>query len=202
VSLFGFLVFVQEMVLLLVLSLLLRGVRDSDAEGVVGHGAQCSPSVTPPSDVTAVDGDEQLDDDMRFLFDVVARQNEGLVQNIDAADNGLIAVAVGIIAITLFTADKWFDLDPNCRFAGFFFLLESAVCIVLGYVTVRFVGAKAENVAQHTDFAIDFAESPAEATSSAISSFTQAAKIQVAVRRLKRTFMMLATFMAVVAAWS
>ncbi len=51
--------------------------------------------------------DQELDSDTRFLCDVVARDNEAVIQNIDALDNGLIAVAVGVIAAVLFLGDTW-----------------------------------------------------------------------------------------------
>jgi hypothetical protein len=197
-NLAAFLVFVQELALLMFL--VLRGVRRADSEADFVNGSESSAATTQLPRAKAIDGEEHVDDDTRFLFDVVARQNERLVQNIDALDNGLVAISVGIIAMTLFAGDKWFDLNPACRFASFFVLAESAVCTVLGHVTARFVGAEAEYVVYVSDFAVDFTESPGESTASAISSITRSAKINVVVRRLKRTFMMLATFLSVVAA--
>lgn len=141
-----------------------------------------------------------LSDDVRFLYDVVARQNEGIIQNIDTLDNGLIAIAVSVIAIALFAADKWFDLDPNLRFAGFFFLIESAVIALFGYLTTYFTRGGTVDAVLLGEFAVDFADSAVEATSLAISDITRSGKSNVVVRRYKRGFMILTTLLAVVAA--
>ena len=180
--------------------LVLCQARDTETEAVIVHGPASSTTPTPLPSVEATEGTGYLDDDIRFLFDVVARQNESIVQNIDALDNALIAVAVGAIAIALFAADKWPDLEPQLRFAGLFFLIESAVCTVLGYVTAQFVGVEDEGVIRLADFAADFAVSPLGSTSSAIWAITRSAKTHTMIRRFKRTSMMLATGLAIVAA--
>jgi|SRR5581483_1830747 len=46
-------------------------------------------------------GDGSVSADTQFLFDVVARRTESAVQNIDALDNGIVAIIVGIIAVAL-----------------------------------------------------------------------------------------------------
>jgi len=100
----------------------------------------------------------------------------------------------------VFAADKWLDLEPYLGFAGSFFLIESAVCAVLGYVKDQFVGVEAEDVVRLSDFAVDFAVSPVGSTSAAIWAITRSAKTGIMVRRFKRTSMMLATLLAGVAA--
>ncbi|HEV2738107.1 MAG TPA: hypothetical protein VGU66_05960 [Candidatus Elarobacter sp.] len=184
--------FAQEVALLSYF--VVRAARTADTDGDAGRlHAQVRGAYSQLDD-------ERLDDDTRFLFDVIARQNEGIVQNIDTLDNGLIAVAVGIIAVTLFAADKWFDLDPILRFAGFFFLIESAVIALLGYLAVSFVGPGTADVVRLRDFAVDFSESAAEATASAIAEATRSAELNVVARRSKRAFIILATILAIVAA--
>ena len=192
-SMFGLLVFAEELVFLAYC--FVRGSRDSPAEEYEPAGED-----TGSSSKYLDDDQERLDDNTRFLFDVVARQNEGIVQNIDALDNSLIAVVVGIMAVSLFAADKWFDLDPSFRFAGLFFLSESVVTALLGYSTIYFAkcGAREDTVLSH--FAVDFSESPLEATSTAIAGLTRSAKANIVARRYKQTFVILATILTIVAA--
>ena len=191
-STFGIVVFVQELVLL---AYCLVHCRHVDAAGDGSPRAEARGAKKSLHNV-----DQRVDDDTRFLFDVVARQNEGMIQNIDALDNGLIAVTVGIFAITLFTADKWYDLEPNFRFAALFFLGESAVVALGGYLTGYVVGRGESDVVRPGDFALDYADSAAKATSAAIADITRSGKTNVVVRRYKQTFVILATLLAGVAA--
>lgn len=191
-STFGVVVFVQELALL---AYCLIRYRYDDAAG------DGSPSAEVKSAEKRIDnGNERLDEDTRFLFDVVARQNEGMIQNIDALDNALIAVTVGIFAIALFTADKWYDLEPNFRFAGLFFLGESAVVALGGYLTVYVVARGEPDLVRLWNFAMDYADSAVKATSAAIADITRCGKTNVVVRRYKRTFVLPATLLAGIAA--
>ncbi|MDQ6941062.1 MAG: hypothetical protein M3169_00920 [Candidatus Eremiobacteraeota bacterium] len=144
--------------------------------------------------------EDDLDDDTRFLFDVVARRNESIIQRIDALDNGLIAVAVAVVVVTLFVADKWFEFDPDFRFACIFFLIESAICALFGYLTTQLIGGGAEDVVRLDDFTVDFSEARAKATFLAISNITRSGKTNVKVRRYKRAFITIATLLVIVAA--
>jgi hypothetical protein len=194
-STFGALVFVQELALLAYFAV--RAIRDAN---VAAHDGALEIEVASAQDRPDDDDDGRLSDDVRFLFDVVARQNEGIIQNIDALDNGLIAVAVGVIAIALFASDKWFDLDPNLRFAGFFFLSESAVVALFGYLTTYFMRDGTIDAVLLGEFVVDFSDSPVETTSLAISDISRSGKSNVVARRYKRAFMILTTLLAVVAA--
>jgi hypothetical protein len=192
-STFGFIVFVQELALLAYC--FLRSDRSAGAE-----------EYKPPQDRARTaensvdDKGETLDADTRFLFEVVARQNEAIVHNIDALDGALIAVVVGTIAIALFAADKWFDLNPNLRFAAFCFLSESAVAALLGYSAISFTKEETIDDAAFRFFVIDFAKSPLGATSSAIAGLTHSAKANMVARRYKQTFIIIATVLALIAA--
>jgi hypothetical protein len=190
-STFGIVVFVQELALL---ACCLARYGHGNEAGGDPHQAdvECA-------DKRLDDVEEHLDDDTRFLFDVVARQNEGVVQNIDALDNGFIAVAVGIIAVTLFAADKWFDLDPNFRFASMLFLCESSVVALCGYLTSYVVLQEEQDIVRLGEFAMDFSESAVKATFSAISDITRTGRANVLARRYKRTFLTWATLLAGIA---
>lgn len=123
-----------------------------------GPGANVDPSATR---VDNEENDEpKIDADTQFLFDAVARQNTGIVQNIDAVDGDIIAVAVGIIASGLFIGDKWFELGPLCRCSGLFLLGETTRIVIGGYLTIHYLGAGAEDPGRLTDFAVDFTSAP------------------------------------------
>lgn len=164
-------------------------VRDRTREAL-------QPPSVDPDDLA----DDHLDADTRFLFDIVARRNESIVQNLDALDNGLIAVTVAIIAVTLFAADKWFDLDPIFRLTGFFFLLESAAIALLGYLTTYFAEPRSVDDVALRNFAKDFFQSAAGATASAITDIVRSAERNAIARRLKRAFVILATALAMIGA--
>ena len=201
-STLGALLFIQELTLLA--CLLMRAAPNADAQAgnesrqTSAESADDEHPSGPEQTAFAVEDD--LDDDTRFLFDVVARQNESIVQRIDALDNGLIAVAVAVIVVALFVADKWFDFDPSFRFAGVIFLIESAICALFGYLTMHLIGGGAEDVVRLDDFAVDFSEARAKATFLAISNITRSGKTNFVVRRYKRAFITIATLLVIVAA--
>jgi hypothetical protein len=177
--------------------------RREKAQEVADDGpfADDDAAAGPDSDSGEEDGDtEGLDDDTRFLFDVIERRNEGLVQNIDALDNGLIAVAVGLIAIALFGGDKWFVSEPTYRFAGYVLLGESALYALCGYLSIYFVKSGAQDVVRLNDFVVDFGFEPVEATNSAIRATANAGEVNVMVRRTKRIALLVATMTLAAAA--
>jgi hypothetical protein len=210
-------IFVQE---LLLLALLLGGA----ALDALRHPEELAASSTP-NESSLAQGDtadtpifEDVDDETRFLFDVVTRHNEALRQNIDALDAGLIAVAVGIVAVTLFIGDKWHDLAPSWRFAALLLIAEAAISAAVGYVST-FLAAPgagfpdtaglvsgtdlkrersprvrgAQDSVLLTRFVIDFSASPVDATTSAIDGILEFTKANTRVRTQKRTFTVVAT---------
>lgn len=141
----------------------------------------------------------RIDCDAQFLFDVVYRQHTSIVQNIDALDGALIAVAVGVVALGLFIGDKWFEIDDTWRCAGLFVLGEATLAVILGYLTIYF-GAGAEDPGKLADFVVDFSSAPVEATFSAIENFTRSAEMNVQIRRWKRSSIVLSTVLVFAAA--
>jgi hypothetical protein len=141
---------------------------------------------------------ERLDDDMRFLYDVAARDNEGVVQNIDALDNGLIAVAVGIFAVALFVGDKWFVLEPAYRFVALTLLGESAIIALLGYFSTYLV--KATELVRVGELIVEAGLYPKDAIERAITAFIVSGQSNRKVRLIKRTLVTAATSLTFVAA--
>jgi hypothetical protein len=216
-SVFFTVVFVQE---LLLLAYLLGGAAldaSRHPEELVGSSTPKESSLskddTPDTPIF-----EDVDEETRFLFDVVTRHNEALRQNIDALDAGLIAVAVGIVAGTLFIGDKWHDLAPLWRFAALLLIAEAAISAAVGYVstflavpgpglpsTVGLASGTnmkrersprvrgAQDTVLLTRFVIDFSSSPVEATTSAIDGILEFTKANARVRTQKRTFTVVAT---------
>ncbi|MBV8367575.1 MAG: hypothetical protein JO036_01375 [Candidatus Eremiobacteraeota bacterium] len=106
--------------------------------------------------------EDPLDEDTRFLYGETVRYNDGFVQSIDALDNGLIAIAAGIIGVALFTADKLGQLHPVERIAGLGMLFVSATTCAFAFVHgPRDIGSRLR-------FVVDFALDPAETTREAI----------------------------------
>jgi hypothetical protein len=144
------------------------------------------------------DNAERLNDDMRFLYDVAARDNEGVVQNIDALDNGLIAVAVGIFAVALFVGDKWFVLEPTFRFVALTLLGESAIIALLGYFSTYLV--KATELVRVGELIVEAGLYPKDAIERAITAFIVSGQSNRKVRLIKRTLVTAATSLTFVAA--
>jgi hypothetical protein len=194
-STFGLVLFCQEVagILCLFAHEITLARRGKTEEAVAGDLLASIAEESASANSDEEDDAEGLDDDTRFLFDVIERRNEGLVQNIDALDNDLIAVAVGLIAIALFGADKWFLSEPTYRFAAYVLLGESAACALFGYLSIYFVKSGAQDVVRLNDFVVDFGFEPIEATNSAIKATANAGEVNVMIRRAKRVALLVAT---------
>jgi len=141
------------------------------------------------------DPDEALDRDSAFLYDVVARENERIVQSIDALDTTLIAVVVGIVAVALFAGDKFSELQPNDRCAGFILLAEAAAAALLGYFSAPtfLLGENTAEFGPILEFVSDFSSLPLTTTLSAIGDLIAAATLNRSIRLAKRRWILLAT---------
>jgi hypothetical protein len=184
----SFIIFAQEVLLLLAVA-----VRSSVTPQTAAPEAQAERDVATEAVSGRTGNGDELDDDTRFLYDVVAREHERLVQNTDAIDNALIAIAVGIIAAALFAADKFVDLQPDDRCAAFFLLGESAVATIAGYLS------RTPDFGSLHGFLVDFAAWPLAATLTAVEGLTEASKASRTIRRVKRYCVILATVLVVAA---
>lgn len=160
------------------------GLASASARGDGTHG----------SDVEPPDADEDyLEDD--FVFDVVARTNESVVSNIDAADLALLAVLAAISAVAVFGIDKIRELAWPWNAIAYALLGTSAVACVLGYLVGAF-GTR-ESIDPRS-FVVDFAADPDGTTANATRGVVRAYYVNAADRRWKRIAVCLALALLVV----
>jgi hypothetical protein len=134
----------------------------------------------------AVDGEsepeaEYLGDD--FIYDVIARTNEGVVSNIDAADLALLAVLTAIAAVVVFGIDKIRELVPFWERTSYLLLAGSVVACVRGYLIGIF---KIREPIDPRRFVIDFATDPEKTTANATRGTMNAYYLNVLDRKAKR----------------
>jgi hypothetical protein len=183
-----FVFFVHEVLLLLALIMWCRGTAQMPA-----GGRERERDLGADSGSRAQTDNDELDDDTRFLYDIVAREHERLVQNIDAIDNALIAIAVGIVAAALFAGDKFAAFQPNDRCAAFLLLGEAVLATIAGYVS------RTPDSGRLDGFLVDFATWPLVATLAAIEGLTLASGVTRTIRRIKRNCAVFATVLVVTA---
>ena len=127
------------------------------------------------------DEEEYPGDD--FVYDVVARTNEGVVSNVDTADLALLAVLTAVAAVVVFGIDKFSELAPPWQWLAYSLLACSALSCSIGY-GIRLLKAR-EPIDPHT-FMIDFAERPAATTTNAILGTVAAYYPNATDRKIKR----------------
>ena len=108
----------------------------------------------PPEPQPAAEEDYLGDD---FVYDVVARTNEGVVRNIDTTDLAGLAVLAAIAAVVVFGIDKIRELAPPWEWVSYSLLAASAVVCVIGYLIGVF---KTREPIDPRRFMIDFAADP------------------------------------------
>jgi hypothetical protein len=176
----AFVIFLLEVFALLVFAVVffMRSPTSDDADTEAASGATES---------------YDLDEPTKFLFDVVARDNERVVQNIDAIDSALIAIAVGIIAVALFAGDKFAELNPDDRLDAFVLLGVSAITTIAGYLL------RTRELGRLFAFAVDFAAFPQSTAEAVIEGLIAASEAGRRVREVKKACVVLATALAAVA---
>ncbi|MBV8645745.1 MAG: hypothetical protein JO225_17725, partial [Candidatus Eremiobacteraeota bacterium] len=89
-----------------------------------------APDPRPQAIGPEADVDERDD---QFVYDVVARYNETVVQNIDALDNAFLALVAGVTAMAVFATDKVYELAPTEEQWALVALGCSALLCFVGY---------------------------------------------------------------------
>jgi len=140
-----------------------------------------APDPRPQAIEPAAEIDEGND---QFVYDVVARFNEAVVQNIDALDNAFLALVAGATAIAVFTADKIYELAPTEEHWALVALGCSALLCFLGYASSYWKTANGSPDPRR--FVEEFGTSPTDATLRAISETMQVSSRNLAVRSVKR----------------
>ena len=140
----------------------------------------------------AIDEDSESlssDGDDTFLYDVLARTNEGVVNNIDAVDLALLAVLAVIAAVVGFGIDKVREIASPWNWAAFGLLGASALLCVLGYLIGVF---KTREAIDPRRFLIDFADDPEGTRATAATGTARAYRQNAWDRRAKRVAIALA----------
>jgi hypothetical protein len=129
----------------------------------VGRRSAAPAPPVQPSPARDDRADDALDEDTRFLYEETVRYNDGFVQSIDALDNGLIAIAAGVIGMALFIGDKVGQLHLWERLAMLGILSVAATTCAVAYVR----GPK--DIGSRLRFIVDFTFDPAQAARRAIA---------------------------------
>ena len=121
------------------------------------------------------------------LYDVIARANESVLANIDAADLALLAAFAAPFVVVVFGIDKITELASPWRYWSIGTLGASALFCILGFVFWR----PRETIAPSL-FVIDFASDPSEAIATATEATVSVYGTNIHVREAKRWFVILA----------
>lgn len=130
--------------------------------GLAASSVPAQPIAAPqPEAGEAVDESDETDD---FVYEVVARTNEGVVSNIDTAELALLAVLAAIAAVVVFGIDKIRELAPPWELLAYLLLGGSGGACVVGYLIGLF---KAREPIDPRSFLVDFADDPEETRTNA-----------------------------------
>ena len=147
-----------------------------------------------PSHLPTGDGKDGWDAELEdpFLYDVVTRFNESLVENIDAIDAAVTAVLTGNVAIAVFAIDKIRELHHTEECWAIGLLLGSLLACVCAYIIGFPVGALRRDGVLPRRVIADVITRRDVAISSAIATMMQAGELNLIVRLWKRALVVAA----------
>ena len=144
---------------------------------------------------TDVQGDEderesKLDD--AFVYDVVTRFNESLLENIDAIDTAVTAVLAGDVAIAVFAIDKIRELHRAEEYWAIGLLFGSVLACLCAYVIGFPIGPRRRDGVKLRPFVADVIIRYDAAFSNAIETVMRACELNLTVRFSKRALVLAA----------
>ena len=144
---------------------------------------------------TDVQGDEderesKLDD--AFVYDVVTRFNESLLENIDAIDTAVTAVLAGDVAIAVFAIDKIRELHRAEEYWAIGLLFGSVLVMPLSYASASPSARAERDGVKLRPFVADVIIRYDAAFSNAIETVMRACELNLTVRFSKRALVLAA----------
>jgi hypothetical protein len=164
---------------------------------VLGHAARPRSRTSPETPKPSARRDHDAVEVAVFVYDAVARVNEGLVGNIDAIDTVLTAILAGALAAVLFTADKLADLPHAPGICALVLFCCSALTCALGYFVGLWSGVWNLDGIRPRNFIADVVKEPGLALLGAIRAQIEAGETNMTIRLYKRVSALIAVLLLI-----